>query len=174
MMVWKEIPGFFGYLVNELGEVKTKNGKVVKPYIDKHGYLCIRRTVYIKLHKAVMNAFSPENNALPVIRHLDGNQLNPKLNNLVRGTHKENSSDSMIHGTKPIGSKQKQAKLTELQVIEIKERAATKTETNKQISKDYPVGYTTINRIIRGEDWAHITIPAQPERRVFIPEPRRR
>jgi hypothetical protein len=47
----------------------------------------------------------------------------------------------------------KKCKLTVEQVLEIRRRAATKTETQKSIAKDYPVSYTTINHIILGTDW---------------------
>lgn len=159
-MEWKEIPDFFGYEINKTGEVRTKRGNKVKPYIDKQGYLVIKKTIQIKLHRALLLTFKPENNGMPCVRHLDDVKLNNSLDNLVWGSYLDNYNDALLNGKispalAPSGEKSPHAKLTAENVKAIRTRALTEKKTI--IHKDYQVvSYATLCRIVRREDWKHV------------------
>lgn len=99
--IWKDIDGFKGYYqVSNFGRIKSlfryvkvKNGfrsvqeKILKPKIDKDGYLHIvlqknRKSRYFAIHRIVANAFIPNPNNLPQINHKDENKANNHVENL--------------------------------------------------------------------------------------------
>jgi len=79
-------------------------------------------------------------------RHLDGDQGNPKLENLTWGTRSQNNyEDKKKTGTFLEGSKHGNSKLTEDQVEEM--RALKGKETLAVLSERYGVAPSTISRI---------------------------
>lgn len=158
-MEWREIPNFKGWLINELGEVKDTKGNIIKPRSDGHGYAQLRKVTNLSVHRAVMLAFKPEEKQV-LVRHLDGNKHNNRLDNLAWGTHKENSDDMVRHGTAARsgesrrGEKNGCARLTETEVLDIRKRA--ETESKASISRYYNVGETTIWNIVQRQRWKHI------------------
>jgi hypothetical protein len=118
---WLAVPGWEGlYEVSDLGRVRsltrrtpagTRKGRLMKTNVDPAGYwqLGFRRgdgkSRTQKVHQLVAAAFlGPRPEGLEV-RHLDGNKLNNRLDNLAYGTPSENSLDSIRHGTHPSASK---------------------------------------------------------------------
>lgn len=91
--------------------------------------------------------------------HCDGNSLNNAVSNLRWGTPQENTYDKYRHGTILWGSKNHQAKLTEQQVIEIREKYVRYSKY-KNNSKDLAIEYNTntqnIGKIIRHQRWQHL------------------
>lgn len=75
--------------------------------------------------------------------------VNPK--HLRWATRKDNLSDMIRHGTIMRGEKQKNAKLTEKDVFEIRKLHNKKTQL--QISKDFGVSLTLVNGVIHGNKW---------------------
>lgn len=84
-------------------------------------------------------------------------------NHIFIGTHKDNSQDMSRKGrtwrhTHPEsheGESGGNNKLTAAQVTTIRRRLAA-GESHISISRDYPVGYTQIGNIARGEAWASL------------------
>lgn len=106
----KDIPGFPGYFASEdgyifsnrTGQLKQLTARVHKGYLHvhvKYGYG--RQTVKKKpVHQLVLMAFVGEKpNKTSLTRHLNGNALDNRLLNLAWGSPKENTKDSMRHGT---------------------------------------------------------------------------
>lgn len=160
-MEWREIPTLKGFWVSADGEVKDSDGNMVELKENQNGYKIIQ--IRMLVHRAVLMAFDgPPLEGKNITRHLDGDRTNNKITNLKWGTQKENMADAMEHGTHVCKSPRQRSwytsKLTEEQVIEIKTRAANGSELSKDIAKDYPVHVSTVRKIIRGEDWAHIQI----------------
>lgn len=79
--------------------------------------------------------------------------VNPE--HLFLGTHGDNLQDMADKGRHIYGELNSQHKLTESQVIEIHNMAATGVSQHK-IAAAYGVGQMTICRILRGERWKHI------------------
>lgn len=94
--VWKAVVGYEGlYQVSNLGRVRSCdklfwNGKtfakmkarVLKPFLDGGGYLCIslsnksHKNKKYKVHRLVAFAFLPNKNNYPIINHKDENKTN--------------------------------------------------------------------------------------------------
>lgn len=79
---------------------------------DRKGYALLARhrqtrtidgrtaSAIISLHGLVMDVFGPPKpSAKHIIRHLDGDKLNNRIENLAWGTHRENKADAIRHGT---------------------------------------------------------------------------
>lgn len=107
------------YEVSDLGRVRsltrcppagTRRGRLMKTNVDPAGYwqLGFRRdgkNRTQKVHQLVAAAFLGPRPGGMEVRHLDGNPLNNRLDNLAYGTPSENSLDSIRHGTHPSASK---------------------------------------------------------------------
>lgn len=106
---WRPIPGYERtYAVSSLGRVyshprPTTAGGVLKGSVDSHGY---RRVGLVqdgkqrtrRVHVLVVLAFRGPAPEGMEIRHLDGNKLNVRLDNLAYGTHRQNGMDTVAHG----------------------------------------------------------------------------
>jgi hypothetical protein len=109
---WRTIKGFSSYRVSNLGRVRSidrrvvdtrgrvrnMKGRVLKEIIAGSGYLQVTLSVEGKLctklvHRLVAEAFAPNPDDLPVVRHLDHDPHNARWDNLAWGTHEENAHD---------------------------------------------------------------------------------
>lgn len=79
--------------------------------------------------------------------------VNPE--HLFLGSSSDNHQDMKQKGRHLYGELNSEAKLTELQVLEIHEIAKSGL-SQKKIAKQFGVGQMTICRILRGERWNHI------------------
>lgn len=88
METWKTVDGFEGlYEISTLGNVRNRNGLVLKRMYDKDGYpyvnLCNRRIRKRKyLHRLVAIAFIPNPNCYPQVNHKDEDKRNSNAENL--------------------------------------------------------------------------------------------
>lgn len=81
--------------------------------------------------------------------------INPE--HLFLGTNQDNMTDMVNKGRSARGERNRHAKLTVDQVLEIKQRLLNGEDTIK-ISEDYPVTERTIKFIQEGKSWKHINI----------------
>ena len=88
-------------------------------------------------------------------RHLDGNPTHNTLANLTWGTRVENAADRVGHGTAPVGSRNGYAKLHENDVPVIRAAYAS-GDTQTAIARRYGVHRMVIQKLLRGETWAHV------------------
>ena len=108
--MWKPIPGYEGlYEVSSRGEVRSARragtpGLIRKPRRHpKTGYLYLNLskdndTKTYMVHSLVALTFLGERPAGQEARHVNGDQLDNKLNNLAYGTKVENAQDTLDHG----------------------------------------------------------------------------
>lgn len=107
-------PGLaFDYFVTREGSVFSSNAnwrgygsRALTPTPNSHGYLRVRfqmsdgRRKSAFVHKLVAAAFlPPKPEGADQIRHLDGNKLNNRADNLAWGDAKSNADDREKHGT---------------------------------------------------------------------------
>lgn len=134
--VWKPLPGFDGlYEISSLGRVKSIGGRprcrfdrILRTAKSGDRYeqaiLSIEGKKYrISVHRMVCWAFhgappSPIHHAA----HGDGNSHRNHYDNLSWKTPKENQADRVIHGTHCRGARSANAKLTNDDVLEIRQR----------------------------------------------------
>jgi len=180
---WRAIPGFEGrYTVNPIGEVRSvarkievrrSGGSIYEKFVpektmhqspDRKGYLMTtladstgkKRRHFI--HKLVASAFfvgpfRPN----PVCRHLDGNKINNRFDNLYIGTTKENISDKAVHGTELYGEQRWNAKLTERDIAEIFRLNKKDGVTQREISRRFGVSPATVCCVLKGKRWSKLT-----------------
>lgn len=162
--IWKPIEGYEDkYQVSNFGKVKRISGKLFKGSIDKSGYLyaTLRRNKIRKsfsIHRLVAKAFIPNPNNYPLVMHLDDDPTNNHYKNLQWGTDKMNCDDKEIkcRGNQQKGENQGHSKLTEQQVLEIRDKYIPRKYSTYKLAKEYNVNQGTIVFIIKRETWKHI------------------
>jgi HNH endonuclease/NUMOD4 motif-containing protein len=180
--VFREVPGFPGYRVSNLGKAQTcwefgplpsgrgsqsfcsDRWRDLRPARGRGGYLfCslrqgpagarVQRTVL--LHRAVLDAFVGPRPAGMVCRHLNGVRTANRLDNLAWGYPWENGADKQAHGTAPKGLKNPAARLSEGTVQEIRDLHAGGLSCRK-IARMFGLSATHVSRIVNRLVWSHI------------------
>jgi hypothetical protein len=164
------------YYITETGEIWSKKYhpqqnpncklKKLKPRKDNsHGYLMVWLQIDGKntgklIHRLVGEIFLPNPENKPQINHIDGNKLNNHISNLEWCTSSHNNKHAYQIGLKkPIdtkGQKNGNSKLTQQQVLEIRELYSSGNYSQKELSKKFQVGTVQIHRIVNNKLWKHI------------------
>lgn len=160
----KPIPEFPSYSVTPDGTVlSAKQGglRALKPIASKDGHLYVflyrgGQMHKMWLHKAVLLAYVGPPAEGQECRHLDGVPSRNHLDNLRWGTRQENADDKQRHGTQQRGEKSGTHKLTEVDVLEIRQRIGTMPL--RALAKEYGVSHTAIRRAALGIKWAHLGV----------------
>jgi len=166
--IWKPVHGFTRfYEVSSIGRVRSlKTGKVLRPSEDDDGYLRVhlagsnragkelRKSAYV--HRLVVTAFI---GARPgsgyEVGHKDGNRQNNLRGNLSWVTKRQNAAQRAAHGNNGDGSRNSGSKLTEEQVVDIRERHSN-GETGACLARRFRVSEVTIHYIVTRKRWQHI------------------
>jgi len=88
-----------------------------------------------------------------LVCHTCDNGLCVNPDHLFLGTHKDNSTDMVCKRRSTKGSKNRQAKLTEADIPDIKHRRLVLKQQINSIAKLYGVERRTISRIIHNQTW---------------------
>ena len=92
-----------------------------------------------------------------VIMHSCDNRKCCNPLHLTEGTHQDNMTDMVSKGRQNPGSKRHNSKLTESQVLEIREIYAIENhKTHRQLGDEYGVSSNTISCILIKKVWKHI------------------
>jgi hypothetical protein len=94
-LVWKKVPGYDEFEVNEEGGIR-ENGGPARIRVAGSGHIYVLRThsrPALLVHRGVLLAFEGPCPPGYVCRHLDDNPANNDLSNLKWGTKKENADD---------------------------------------------------------------------------------
>ena len=102
---WWYINSCPGYMISDCGRVwSEKSQQFIKPKpMDKHGHLgvCLLingKRCYKYVHRLIAEAFIPNPNNYPIVRHLNDNPYDNELDNLDWGTQKDNYNDCKRNG----------------------------------------------------------------------------
>src|SRR4249920_3616604 len=98
-LVWKIVPGYEEFEVNELGEIR-ENGGPARIRVAGSGHIYVLRThsrPALLVHRGVLLAFEGPCPPGHVCRHLDDNPANNRRANLKWGTKKENAEDRVAN-----------------------------------------------------------------------------
>ena len=86
--IWKPVVGFEGlYEVSNLGRVRNRKGKVLRPAPNGNGYMGVilrkdNKNWGRRIHRLVAMAFIPNPNNLPVINHINERTGDNRVENL--------------------------------------------------------------------------------------------
>lgn len=189
---WRPVVGWDGfYEVSSLGQVKsvtrriTKSdgsrpcfgGRVMKPFLNTAGYPVVRlsdaasgRRSVARVHRLVASAFLPNPDNLPEVNHKDGVKTNYALGNLEWTTAQGNRKHAWDTGLRtrahlPIlrGTEKDNAKLDEAAVRHIRAVYAAEGRPLTALALKYGVSKKTILRVVKGDAWAHVSLPGAPD-----------
>jgi len=103
MEIWKKVNcEFENYEISNFSEVRnTLTGKILKPNIDRYGYLYIAlsakgKTKKFKIHRLMALTFIPNPLNKKEVNHKDGNPKNNLIYNLEWITHFENQAHKVL------------------------------------------------------------------------------
>ena len=162
--IWLDIQGYEGlYQVSNLGKVRNKKGKVLKPYSTK-GYQ--RVSLYNKgrrcflVHRLVALVFIPNPNNKPDVNHINGCKTDNNVSNLEWVTQSENMSHAHQNNLRPSvntqGEKNGFSKLSQIEATEIKRLSRQDLMSVKEIACLFNISITTVKDIKSGRRWKHL------------------
>lgn len=163
---WKTVPGFIDYEVSSYGQFRratraqgVRLGQLIRWHTNvSTAYPVVRFTVDGKsharnVHSCVASAFHGPKPEGMQVRHLDGNPLNCRAENLCYGTAKENGQDKVRHGRSSAGEKNPKAKLTAEGAAAVRAAKAS-GEPTKDIAARLGLNPSTVYRITTGKYWS--------------------
>ena len=153
------INGWEEYQCDTNGVIYGKNGKPLKPNINKHGYKYVifcknKKTKTLAVHRIIALTFVPNPMNLPIANHKDGNKLNNNADNFEWTTVKGNS----IHARDELGiefgkSNRKQVQGFDKKTGELKYEFASLSEAAHYFvksGKNFRYVQSTISNVIQG------------------------
>jgi len=170
---WKPIPGWEDlYKASSDGRIKSEDrvstyiqgnalvtrrrkGKVLTPIKMNSGYwgviLCRDGArSYIPIHRLVAAAFYGPRPKELVTRHIDGNVDNNTVENLAYGTTQENVDDRSRHGRTSRGDRHPLAKLSDVQIREMRRIHAETNASTRALASRFGVSNVRVSQILRG------------------------
>lgn len=97
--IWKDIVGYDGYKVSNLGRVRGRKGWLLNPYITKDGYETVSlyksKTEHIsnRVSRLVASSFIPNLEDKPEVDHINRNTRDNCLENLRWVSRSDNQSN---------------------------------------------------------------------------------
>lgn len=160
------------YMISEHGHIYSK-GVRMKPALDKKGYL---RTMLvldgkaktIKVHRIVAETFIPNPENKPQVNHKNSIKSDNRVENLEWVTAKENVAHAIENGNfhhvagwnKGIELKNSESigtsKLTEKEVVEIREKFEPRKYTRKMLADEYGVSPECIKDVVLKKTWSYL------------------
>ena len=178
--LWRDIEGYEGrfkgkYQVSNQGRIRsvsrrfirfdgrpiTIQPKIRKLYKNRMGYFKISLDKQLfSVHRLVAEAFVQGLPFKPQVNHKNGIKTDNRANNLEWCTASENQLHAYKIGLKKAhpskGSKHGRSKLTEIDVLEIREKFEPYVYTTKMLAKEYGVCETSIKNIVKRRSWKHV------------------
>lgn len=170
------IPGFPGYRVTDNGHVWScwrRGGnrwgvgfqnwwRKLKPKTNPDGYQIItmrsaegRQTEW-RIHVLVLTAFvGPRPTGMVACHFPNRDPADNRLTNLRWDTQKNNFADMHAHGTRRIGERNGNSRLTTDLVREVRRRAAN-GQSQKRIVGELGLKKSTVSLVVRGKAWSHV------------------
>lgn len=177
--IWKDIVGYEGfYLVSNLGNVKSIDRYVKHNYgdlsrrIQKGGnrnlifnsdkYYCVSlgkngKSKTFTVHRLVAIAFLENPLNLAIVNHKDGIKTNNHYTNLEWCTAQQNTQHATENNLIPFGENHGMSKLTDMQVLEIREKYKPKgVYSSYRLAVEYNVSRVLINQVVRRKIWKRV------------------
>jgi len=160
---WAVLQEHPDYQVSDHGRIKGPKG-IRKPSKQTTGYLYIGLNLPGKgltnflVHRLVATHFCEGQRDGLIVAHRDGVKSNCRWDNLKWTTQKDNMEDKKLHGTAhnvPRGTNHYRSKVTDKQVLEIREKAAQGQSVNS-LAKEYGLAFNPTDFIVKRKTWRHI------------------
>ena len=136
----------FRWLSNK---AKTRQG-----YPQIHLYVGGRPRVFL-VHRLIAEAWKIKPSWATEVNHKNGDKTDNRASNLEWVTRAMNAKHAGEIGLMPVGSNHGGSKLSESDVLEIRQAYAD-GESQVSIARNYPVGRAMIGFIVRRESWQHV------------------
>lgn len=155
---------FKNYRVDDQGNVWNVDFDIILANaLHKSGYYRVRLfqdgKKYSKfVHRLVAKKYIPNPENKPEVNHIDSDRLNNKASNLEWVTASENSKHAFEHGGRePMrGTLHISSKLTEEDVLEMREIYANTKTSYAELGKKFGVSSATCGRVIIGKSYANV------------------
>lgn len=167
MEEWRAIVDFPNYEVSSFGGVRRVGGKQ-KSYIgrhctkkDSHGYEMVQlsgptRRAWCFVHRLVIEAFVERRpSERHFVAHNNGVRNDNRPENLRWATPKENTADTIKHGTMPRGERSGASKLTESVVRQVRAMRGQGVASRK-VAHHFGICQRTVLQIANRRTWAHV------------------
>jgi len=170
--IWKPVVGCEGtYEVSDDREVRrispgkrTYPGRILKQQLDPQGrptvvlYLRGKRRTFRVSHLIADAFLPPKSSADQVLRHLNDNPADNRIENLAWGTYSDNNADAIRNGKfhSQKGVLHGGAKLTDDKVREIRRLYATGNFTQQELALKFGVAQSVISDIVKRKKWKHV------------------
>lgn len=159
---WKKIPNT-NHEISDFGNVRNEFGNSLKTWCNEFGYPVIAITLQgksanFKIHRLVAKAFVENPYNFQTVNHKDCVKLNNHFTNLEWMSSGDNTRHAFANGLNDIGEDRTQAKLTDSDVLAIKE-AFAEGASNAELAKVFGVARGAISKIRSGDTWKHISGP---------------
>ena len=177
-IIWKPVKGYEDYYeVSDQGEIRTieryvelpshrymKKQKMLTQFDDGRGYKHVKlydgkgNPKSFTVHKIVAITFIENFNNYIEVNHIDHEKHNNCVDNLEWTTRSENIKHSyrMRDPKTYKGSGNKNSKLTEEEVTQMRKEYETGKFTYKKLAEKYSVGITLVGYIVKNQVWKHV------------------
>jgi len=172
--IWKPIIGYEGYYdVSSFGNIrqlKKIKSNQYSSFIKKDRIICnsflsgYLRVALFKdgiekrflVHRLVAENFIPNPNNKPEVNHKFGVKSDNRVSQLEWCTKLENMDHSVITGLSAQGERHPKSKLTDKDVLAIREKYNPVSYSSKKLSQEYNICLRNIQSIISRKIWKHI------------------
>ena len=160
----RRIPSYNDYSADKCGNIYShKHGqcKLMSPYIGNKGYkmLLIHMAGVRKnksVHRLIAEAYLDNYSESLYVNHINGVKTDNRVENLEMCTNQENMDHARISGLILSKQNHSMAKLTNVEVIFIKNLLASTSISQGNIGKMFGVSKMTINHINIGLIWRDV------------------
>ena len=175
MMRIRPVRDASAYVVSEYGHIvrvgptpsERRRGHLLKQRGDKDGYQSVtlwhpQRETYtaVRVHHLVLHAYDRPRRDGEIVRHLNGDPEDNRVENLRWGTHLENEQDAFDHGTRIAGETHPLACKPDQVVRELIARYRSGGVTLPELADEFEVSVSTAHNWVKGHTRVAFFTPA--------------